>query len=71
MGSEAAAGYDLLANVLVGLGLGWLAQHFLPGIKPWGYVGGILLGSLSGFYQLFKTQNRTKAGGRPKGGPKV
>lgn len=61
VGSEASAGYDLAGNIIVGLGLGWLAQHFFPGLKPWGYAGGILLGSVSGFYQLFKLQGKPKA----------
>lgn len=56
--SAAAEGYDLAANVLVGFGLGWLAQHFFPGIKPWGLALGIVLGAVSGFYQLFKAQGR-------------
>lgn len=59
-GSEASAGYDLAGNILVGLGLGWLAQHFFPGLKPWGFVAGIVLGSVSGFYQLFRQQGRRK-----------
>lgn len=59
-GREAAAGYDLAANVMVGLGLGWLAQRFWPGLHPWGYVGGLLLGAASGFYQLFKQHGRPK-----------
>ena len=52
--AEAGAGIDLAANVFVGLALGWLAQKFVPGLKPWGYVGGLVLGAVSGFYQLFK-----------------
>jgi F0F1-type ATP synthase assembly protein I len=60
--SEASAGYDLVANIIVGLGLGWLVQHFWPGCKPWGYAGGVLLGSVAGFYQLFKMQNRNRSG---------
>ena len=71
--SAAAEGYDLAANVLVGFGLGWLVQHFFPGIRPWGLVGGLVLGSVSGFYQLFKAQGRrSKAVQRPdsdKDGP--
>jgi F0F1-type ATP synthase assembly protein I len=64
-----AQGYDLAANVLVGFGLGWLAQHFFSGIKPWGLGGGIVLGSASGFYQLFKSQGqRGPADKTPKNG---
>lgn len=64
MGREASAGYDLAANIIFGLGLGWIAQRFFPQIKPWGYGVGILLGSISGFYQLFKQQGRPP---QPKG----
>lgn len=60
LGREASAGYDLAANIMVGLGLGWLAQRWFPELTPWGYVTGILLGSASGFYQLFKSQSRPK-----------
>ena len=60
--AEAAAGYDLAANILVGLGLGWVVQRFFPGLKPWGYVGGLLLGAASGFYQLFTRYSRPKKG---------
>lgn len=66
VGREASAGYDLAANIIFGLGLGWVAQRFWPEIKPWGYAAGILLGSISGFYQLFKLQNRPQA---PKSPP--
>lgn len=55
---EAGAGYDLSANIIVGLALGWGAQKIWPGIHPWGYAGGIILGSASGFYQLYKNQQR-------------
>lgn len=58
MGREASAGYDLAGNIILGLGLGWLAQKAWPGIKPWGYAAGIILGSISGFYQLFKALGR-------------
>lgn len=66
MGREASAGYDLAANIIVGLGLGWLAQRFFPGIRPWGYAGGIILGSISGFYQLFRLQSKPKPEPRSK-----
>lgn len=67
VGSEASAGYDLAGNIIVGLGLGWLLQRWFPGLKPWGYVGGIILGSISGFYQLFRMQDRPQS---PKAGLK-
>lgn len=58
VGRDASAGYDLAANVFVGLGLGAVVQHFFSGVKPWGYVVGLLLGTASGFYQLFKNSNK-------------
>ncbi|HTB21757.1 MAG TPA: AtpZ/AtpI family protein [bacterium] len=63
--SAASQGYDMAANVLVGVGLGWLAQHFFPGIRPWGLAAGTVLGAVSGFYQLFKAQGRSKSGKKP------
>lgn len=64
LGREASAGYDLAANIIVGIALGWLVQRWFPGLKPWGYFGGIVLGAASGFYQLFKSQ-------QPKPKPKA
>jgi F0F1-type ATP synthase assembly protein I len=63
---EAGAGYDLAANIFVGLGLGWGAQKLWPGITPWGYAAGIILGTASGFYQLFKTQNGPPSQKKPE-----
>ena len=34
---------DLIGGVLVGLGFGWLLDHFV-GTQPWGMVGGLLIG---------------------------
>ncbi len=65
--SGGASGYDLAANVLVGFGLGWLLQRHFSGLKPWGVVGGIVLGAVSGFYQLFKTSGRSRKGPDSKG----
>ena len=63
---DAGSGYDLAANIIVGLGLGWLAQLFWPGLRPWGYGGGIILGTCSGFYQIFKSQQRASAQKKPE-----
>lgn len=65
-GDGGSAGYDLAACVLVGWGLGWASQRFCGVPEPWGLLGGLLLGSVSGFYQLFKAQS---APGRPKAAP--
>lgn len=51
-----ATGQDMAANVIVGLALGYGAQWLFPGIKPWGLVGGLLFGAVSGFFQLFRRE---------------
>lgn len=63
---DASKGYDLVANILVGLGLGWLAQRYLGVPQPWGMVGGLVLGSASGFYQLFRGEAVAR---KPEPGP--
>jgi F0F1-type ATP synthase assembly protein I len=53
-------GNVLAANVVVGVGLGWVAQHFFPAITPWGYGGGVILGTVSGFWQILKAEGAFK-----------
>lgn len=48
-----AAAITLFAAIAFLLGIGWIVDLFL-GISPWGKVGGIVLGSIIGFYQFFK-----------------
>ncbi len=55
--SGAGAGYDLVGNILVGLGLVYVARHFWPAIPVKAYGFGVVLGAISGFYQLFKAQS--------------
>ena len=52
--SGGMGGSALAANVLVGVGLGWVTQHYFPQTDPWGYVAGILLGFASGLWQVLK-----------------
>lgn len=62
MGREASAGYDLAANIFVCLGLAWLIKRWLwPEMPKLGYGIAVILGAISGFYQLFKSQSRPKA----------
>jgi ATP synthase protein I len=48
-----AAGITLVGAVVVMLLVGWFVDR-LAGTSPWGIVGGIILGSVIGFYQFFK-----------------
>jgi hypothetical protein len=45
----------------VGLGLVWLARWIWPSLPKASYGAGVVLGAISGFYQLFKTQSKQKA----------
>ena len=57
MSEEPQAGLganQLAGSVVVGVGLGWLSQHFFPSIAPWGYGCGVILGAISGFWQVLK-----------------
>lgn len=51
---------NLAANVVAGVGLGWLAQYFYPGIAPWGLAGGVVLGFISGLWQILKAEGALK-----------
>ena len=51
-------GQAMAASVVTGLGLGYAAQYFFPSIKPWGLVSGLLLGAASGFWEMFKLNQR-------------
>lgn len=44
---------SLVVSIIAMLGIGWALDRWL-GIGPWGIVGGILLGSVVGFYQFIK-----------------
>jgi MFS family permease len=48
-----SAGIVFFGSTAFMLGLGWLADLIL-GSKPWGLVGGIVLGAIIGFVQFFR-----------------
>jgi hypothetical protein len=57
-GREASAGYDLAANIIVCLFFAWAIKRWLwPEMPKLGYGIAVVLGAISGFYQLFKTQS--------------
>ncbi len=57
-------GIELLASLLVGLALGWVADRFL-GTRPWGLVLGFFIGSAAGIMNAFRA-----AQGLGRGGPR-
>ena len=54
--SGTESGSVLVANIIVGLAIGYGFQWQWPQSKPWGLLGGLVLGIVSGFYQLFKRE---------------
>lgn len=52
-----SAAITLFASVVFMLIIGWFADLLL-GSSPWGIVGGIVLGSLIGFFQFFRTTSQ-------------
>lgn len=57
-------GIELLASLLVGLALGWVADHFL-GTRPWGLILGFFIGAGAGMVNVFR-----EAQGLGRGGPR-
>lgn len=57
-GLASVAGIQLVLSILVGAGLGWLADRFLlkpgPQSVPWGLVVGFFLGTIAGFIQVMR-----------------
>ncbi len=52
-----AAAFTLFSTVVVLLGAGYLLDRWLDS-SPWGIVGGIVLGSVVGFYQFVRITSR-------------
>lgn len=52
-----SAGIAFFGSVAFMLFIGWIAD-LLFGTKPWGLVGGIVLGSIIGFFQFFRISSR-------------
>lgn len=53
-GPAAAAGYSLIGAILLLGGAGYLVDRWLE-TAPWGFVAGLLIGLVVGFYELAKT----------------
>ncbi len=53
LGFGLRVGIELLAALIVGLALGWLADRYV-GTRPWGLVVGFCLGSAAGVVNVFR-----------------
>jgi ATP synthase protein I len=56
---------ELVAALIAGVGLGWLADRYI-GTRPWGLVIGFLLGSAAGMMNVYRVVQGMA--GRPPGG---
>jgi ATP synthase protein I len=52
-----AAALTLFASVVTLCGIGWLLDRWL-GTKPWLMVAGLVLGSITGFYQFIRLTSK-------------
>jgi ATP synthase protein I len=48
---------SLISGVLVGLGLGWLIDHFAH-TSPWGLIGGLLVGTGVSLFNVVRASAR-------------
>lgn len=58
LGQAIRIGTELLAALMVGGGLGWLADSYLFNTGPWGLVVGLLLGSVAGVLNAYRAAQR-------------
>lgn len=47
-------GFDFIGAVLGCTLLGWLADEYIPGMKPWGLIGMILMGFVVGMFNVWR-----------------
>lgn len=61
---------DLFGGVFVGLGLGFLVDHFAH-TAPWGLIGGVLLGFAVSVWMAWLTAQRLMAKAKLQGEPQA
>jgi len=68
MGFGLRVGIELIAALLVGLALGWLADRYI-GTRPWGLIAGFFLGSAAGVFGVIRAAQGMDGGppGRGRG----
>jgi ATP synthase protein I len=66
MGFGLRIGIEMIAALIVGVGLGWLADRYI-GIRPFGLIAGFFLGSVAGIMNAFRAvqgMGGDRSGGR-------
>ena len=58
LGQAVRIGTELLAALIVGGGLGWLADTYLLASTPWGLVTGLVLGAVAGVLSAYRAAQR-------------
>jgi ATP synthase protein I len=58
LGQAVRIGTELLAALVVGGGLGWLADTYLFDSEPWGGVAGLVLGAIAGVLNAYRAAQR-------------
>ncbi|MGH7231098.1 MAG: AtpZ/AtpI family protein [Nitrospiraceae bacterium] len=58
LGQAFRIGTELLAALIVGGGLGWLADTYLIGSGSWGIVVGLVLGGMAGVLNVYRSAQR-------------
>jgi ATP synthase protein I len=58
LGQAVRIGTELLASLIVGGGLGWLADSYLFSSAPWGLVTGLVLGVIAGILNAYRAAQR-------------
>lgn len=58
LGQAVRIGTELLAALMVGGGLGWLADTYLFSTGPWGLVAGLILGAIAGVLNAYRAAQR-------------
>ena len=60
LGQAVRIGTELLGSLIVGGGLGWLADTYLFASGPWGLVAGLVLGAIAGVRNAYRAAERWK-----------
>lgn len=58
LGQAVRIGTEMLATLIVGGGLGWLADTYLFSSGPWGMVAGLILGAIAGVRNAYRMAQR-------------